>query len=81
MFQGPIKNPGKADTPWSDRRTFSTFISLMDPELVGQHPGGHGPLLKPKLLLMWGKRTERIITDEVWLLDPLSFVLTKVSTE
>ena len=82
-FQGPLKStsiPGQVTTPLPLPRTFPTLTSLLDPELVGQPLGGHGPLLRPKLLLMWGKRNERTITDEVWLLDPLSYLWTKVCT-
>lgn len=80
-FQGPLKSspiPGQVAAPLPLPRTFPTLTSLLDPELVGQPFCGHDPLLTPKLLLMWGKRNERTISDEVWLLDPLSYVWTKV---
>ena len=63
------------EQPWPLGRTFATLVALVDPEKVGQRLCGCGPVLKQRMLLLWGKDSEEHICNETWLLEisPLGF--------
>ena len=67
-FTGPIKCSSPSQ-PWPIGRTFATLTPLIEPEMVGQRLCGCGPILRQKVLLLWGKNLDRIICDEAWILD------------
>ena len=77
VFTGPVK-PSRPEQPWPCGRTFASLTPLVDPEKAGHKLCGCGPVLKQKVLLLWGKDTGRTICDEAWLLDLESCSWTQV---
>ena len=67
-FSGPIR-PSLSGQPWPLGRRFLKFIPLIDPEKVGKKLCGCGPILKQKMLLLWGKQTKDLICSETWLME------------
>ncbi len=76
---GPLK-PSSPAQLWPAARRFATLTPLIDLELVGERLCGCGPVLRQRLLLLWGKDSQHHICNETWILDYESFTWTLVST-
>ena len=69
VWTGPF-SPSGPDHPWPIASRFATLTSLVDPERVGLKAyDGCGPVLEPRMVLLWGKSTRQHISPESWLLE------------
>ena len=76
-FDGPMKPP-LPSYPLPTARVFPTLTPLVHPELVGERLCGHGPFMSQRMVMLWGKKREQQICNEVWMLDMESFIWVQV---